>query len=185
MKKFLTSAVLLSAILVSCNEKKAAEQLPAEVATFKVAYINMDSILSNYALAKEMNEVLIRKQEDARLSINQQAKKLQDEMAVFQKKVENNAFLSRERAEAEAKSLQKKEADLQALDQRLTQEILNEQQKMSLEVRQNIDSVVKNYSSENGLQMVLSTSSLQSSVIYALDGLDISQEIIARLNEKK
>ena len=56
---------------------------------------------------------MTKKAEDARLSLNTKAKQLQKELADFQNKINNNAFLSRERAEQEASRLQKKQAEIQ------------------------------------------------------------------------
>ena len=97
----------------------------------EVAYINVDSLLLKYTFSKDANEELIKKQEDSRLTLNVKARSLQNEMQEFQRKLENNAFLSRERAEQEHNRLLKKQQDLQELEQKLTEELLVQQQKMS------------------------------------------------------
>ena len=77
---------------VYSNDSVSVGRLP-------IAYVNIDSLLLNYQFAMDANESLIKKQEDSRLNINSKARKLQNEMTEFQRKLENNAFLSRERAE--------------------------------------------------------------------------------------
>ena len=64
-----------------------------------IAYVNVDSLLLNYNYSKDLNEIIIKKQENSRASVNQKLRSLQTEMQDFQRKVENNAFLTRERAE--------------------------------------------------------------------------------------
>ena len=46
--------------------------------TLPVAYINVDSLLMQYDFAVNANDALMRKQEDARLKINTQARRLQE-----------------------------------------------------------------------------------------------------------
>ena len=87
-------------------EGEKLEKLP-------IAYLNTDSLLSYYVFAQNANEKLMKKQEDARLKLNTKARTLQSEMADFQHKLENNAFLSRERAEKEQQRLLKKQQELQ------------------------------------------------------------------------
>ena len=101
---------LLFAITVftACNKQPAVDtkailntKNTVNSGRLPVAYINVDSLLIHYQFAKEANESLIRKQEDSRLKINSMARQLQGEMADFQRKLENNAFLSRDRAQQE------------------------------------------------------------------------------------
>ena len=96
-----------------------------------IAYINVDSLLLNYNFAKEANESLISKQEESRMNINTKARQLQGEMGEFQRKLEANAFLSRDRAEQEQARLLKRQQDLQQLDGQLSQQLMQVQQKMS------------------------------------------------------
>ena len=76
---------------------KAFTKESVKAGKLPIAYINVDSLLSNYQFAKDANESLIKKQEDSRLNINTKARQLQVEMGEFQRKLEANAFLSRER----------------------------------------------------------------------------------------
>ena len=93
-----------------------------------IAYVNVDSLLLNYNYSKDLNEIIIKKQENSRASVNQKLRSLQTEMQDFQRKVENNAFLTRERAEQEQARLMKKQQELQDFDNRLAQELVSEQQ---------------------------------------------------------
>ena len=130
-----------------------------------------------------ISEQLTKKQEDARLTVNEKARKLQNEMVDFQRKLENNAFLSRERAEQEGRRLQQKEADLQALDQKLTQDILEEQQRSNLRLRDSIDRAIEVLNSDGKYQLILSTSSLNDNVLFVSSALDITSQVVEYLND--
>ena len=148
-----------------------------------IAYINVDSLLSNYQFAKDANESLIRKQEDSRLNINTKARQLQVEMGEFQRKLENNAFLSRERAEQEQVRLQKKQQELQQMDGKLSQELMQVQQKMSEGLRDTITKFIKEYNKDGKYEMILSNTS-SDNVLWASKGYDITEEVTKMLNER-
>lgn len=155
----------------------------AELGQLPIAYINVDSLLLNYNFAKESNESLINKQEQSRLNINTKARQLQTEMSDFQRKLENNAFLSRERAEQEQTRLMKKQQDLQELDGQLSQQLMQVQQKMSEQLRDTINSFLKAYNKDNKYQMILSNTS-SDNILHADKAYDITPEVTKMLNER-
>jgi outer membrane protein len=148
-----------------------------------IAYINIDSLLLNYQFSKDANESLTRKQEDSRLTINTKARQLQMEMAEFQKKLENNAFLSRERAENEQLRLQKKQQELQEMDSRLSQQLMQVQQKMSEELRDTINKFMKEFNKDKKYEIIISNTS-SDNILYADNSYDITKEVTKILNER-
>ena len=148
-----------------------------------IAYVNIDSLLLNYQFAKDANESLIKKQEDSRLTINTRARELKIEMGEFQRKLENNAFLSRERAEQEQVRLQKKQQELQELDGKLSQQLMQVQQKMSEGLRDTINAFMKHYNKKNKYEMIISNTS-SDNVLYAAKGYDITAEVTKLLNQR-
>lgn len=166
------------AVLPQTNGKTASKngKLP-------IAYINVDSLLLNYDFAKNANEALTKKQEDSRLTINTRARQLQGEMAEFQRKLENNAFLSRDRAEQEQLRLQRKQQELQQLDGQLSQQLMQSQQKMSEELRDTINKFLKSFNKEHKYEMIISNTS-NDNVLYADKCYDITNEVTKLLNER-
>jgi len=148
-----------------------------------IAYVNIDSLLLGYQFAKDANESLIKEQENSRLTINRRARQLQDEMSEFQRKLENNAFLSRQRAEDEQTRLMKKQQELQELDARLTQELMQKQQKMSEELRDTINLILNVYNADKKYQMIFSNS-LNDNILYSDKAYDITSDIIGLLNKR-
>lgn len=153
-----------------------SEQLP-------IAYVNIDSLLANYTFAQEANEKLMSKQEDARLQLNQKARALQNDMAEFQRKLDNNAFLSRERAESEANKLQKRQQDLQDLEAKLTQDIMLENQNLNLQLRDTLDGFLKEFNANGRFQVILSNTQ-SDNILLAQPGYDITNEVVDALNSR-
>jgi outer membrane protein len=148
-----------------------------------IAYVNIDSLLLNYQFAKDANESLIKKQEDSRLTVNTRARQLQVEMGEFQRKLENNAFLSRERAEQEQLRLQNKQKELQEMDGKLSQQLMQVQQKMSEQLRDTINAFMKEYNKDSKYEMIISNTS-SDNILYASKGYDITEEVTKMLNER-
>lgn len=148
-----------------------------------IAYVNIDSLLLNYQFATESNERLMKRAEDSRLDLNTKGRQLQGEMAEFQRKLENNAFLSRERAEQEQNRLMKKEQDLQALNNQLSQALMEDQQKVSEQLRDTINTFLKEFNKDKKYEFIFSNTS-SDNILLAGKSYDITQEVIEALNAR-
>ncbi|MGL4292599.1 MAG: OmpH family outer membrane protein [Bacteroidales bacterium] len=148
-----------------------------------IAYINIDSLLVNYNYAKDLNEALLRKQENSRVSINQKGKALEREVADFQNKIKNNAFLSEQRAQQEAGRLQKQEAELQELSQRMSNELMMEQQKMNAQLNDSIHKFLKEFNAVKQYEMIFSNT-MGDNILIANPKYDITNEVLIELNKR-
>ncbi len=192
---YILNGVLAVAIIIlfvlhfSSNKKSSETQSLIKVGDsvkytkLPIAYVNVDSLLTHYDFAKDLNEALLRKQENSRANLTEKGRVLQAEMAEFQKKVENNAFLSRDRAESEQQRLMKKQQELQQLDQRLSSALMAEQQKMNEQLRDSVNAFLKEYNKEKGYHLILSNTAFDN-VLYAKDAYNITQEVIEMLNKR-
>ena len=192
MKKLLLFCVA-AIMMASCNQPaKQADTTEATTCNVKVeegcrlpiAVINVDTLLQSYDLNLEESERLMRKGEDMRLDLNQRANSLQNEMIDFQKKLENQAFLSRERAEAEQRRLVKKEQDLNTLAQEKEQELMLEQQQLSIRLLDSVNSAIRTLNADGKYHLVITTSALNNNVLFAAPEYDITAEAIELLNER-
>lgn len=148
-----------------------------------VAYLNVDSLLTNYTFAQEASDKLMSKQEDARLKMNTKLRTFQNEVADFQRKLENNAFLSRERAEKEQQRLAKKEQELQELEAKLTQDIMLENQKLNMQLADSLNNFLKEFNADGRFHVILSNTA-KDNVLMANEQYDITQQVIDGLNQR-
>lgn len=162
--------------VVKKGDSIVSQQLP-------LAYINIDSLLLNYTFAKNANEALISKQESSRATLNSRARQLQTEMDEFNRKLENQAFLSRERAEEAQRSIMQKQQDLQKMEANLSQQLLEQQQKMSEQLRDTINAFLKVYNKDGKYQMIISNTA-NDNILYAGKGYDITSDVIEKLNAR-
>jgi len=152
-------------------------------AQLPIAYLNLDSLLANYQFAIDASDRLMSKQEDARLKLNTRARTFQNEAADFQRKLENNAFLSRERAEQEAAKLQKKQDELQQLEAKLTQDIMEENQQLNMQLADTLNQFLKEFNADGRYKMIISNTA-KDNVLMADEALDITNEVVAALNAR-
>ncbi|MDI3520358.1 MAG: outer membrane protein [Anaerophaga sp.] len=187
------NAILFVAVIVlfflvlsddSSSVEDADEQTRKEqVQDYPIAYINTDSLLMNYEYAQYLNEELLKKEESSRADFNERARVFQDDMRAFQRKVQNNAFLSLERAQQEERRLRQKEQELQDLNNQLSNELMRQQNQMNKELRDTITAFLEEYTKKHPLKLVLSNT-MGDNVLYANEALNITDEVVAILNER-
>lgn len=185
----LIAVIVLFGLHISGNKKTGIQSGGVAVgdtskyAKLPIAYVNVDSLLINYSFAKDLNEALLRKQEGSRASLNEKAKVLQAEMGDFQKKVDNNAFLSRDRAEAEQRRLMGKQQEFEQMKERLSSELMVQQQKMNEQLRDTINAFLKEYNKEKNYDLIISNTMFDN-ILYAKESYNITKDVVDQLNER-
>ena len=187
--QILVNVVLVAAVaalfVLHFGKKECAssEVTAASTEVMPIAYLNVDSLLANYSFAIEASEQLMSKQEDARLKMNTKLRTFQNEVVDFQRKLQNNAFLSRERAEKEQQRLAKKEQELQELEAKLTQDIMLENQKLNMQLADSLTNFLQVFN-EDGRYHVILSNTAKDNVLMAAEQYDITQEVVAGMNAR-
>ncbi len=174
--------------MISCNpgtnageNQTSSKAVGVSSEVLPIAYIDTDSLLRAYEYAVHLQEELLKKEEKSRTDFNEQAKKLQSQMAEFQRKLQNNGFLSRDRAEQEQRRLMQKEQELQSLNSKLSNELMAEQEQLNRQLRDTLTSFLEEYNEDGKYQLILSNT-LGDNVLYSADGVNITKDIIEALN---
>lgn len=163
------------------SEVAMTEKASGTADATKIVYINTDTLLNNYKLAVELNEAFLKKQEDRRTELNIKAKTIDQEGAEFQRKLQNNGFISEARAIEARDQLLVKQENFRRLQQEMLDKAAREQSELNKQLFDEITNFLKEYNKEKGFNIVLSTQ-LGGNVLYAEDGFDITKEIVDRLN---
>lgn len=151
--------------------------------TLPIAYVNIDSVLTHYNYAKEASDVLIKKTESSRATIAQKQKQLAAEQQEFQRKYQNNAFLSQERAEQEAHRIQKLGSDLEQTAARLDNELTMEQMKVNNQLADSVRVCIKEFNKTANYHVIFSNSGLDN-ILYAKEKYNITNKVIELLNNR-
>lgn len=176
------------------SKKPVNQDVEASGELLPIAVVNTDSILKHYTLAVEASDKLMAQYEESTVKLDTKAKALQKEYETFQRdvmdfqrKVEANAFLSRERAESEQSRLQKKEQqlmnkqqDLENLRQKLSSDFMNEQAALTQQLQDSVQQYLREYNADGHLHLILNEAVLMNKVA----GYDITDEVIEGLNAR-
>ena len=183
MKKTLVMA-LAAIALVSCNnqapkvdEKPASQNAPAEL---KIAYVEVDSIMTQYTYCKEKSAELEKKGNNIQKTLAQKQQALQNAAVKFQQDIQANKY-TQQQAEAVQAGLQKQNNDLQALNQRLSSEFQQETEKFNKELRKNIQQHLTEYNKDKKYSVIFSKQG--DNILYADRAYDITNEVVAGLNK--
>ena len=189
MKKNIFRAYALLAVALvfnSCNNSapKMDEEPVAEVAAsadgMRIAYIEIDSLTSQYEFAKQKSLELEKKSTNARNTIQTKSQQLDKKAAAFQQKLQSNGFTSREQAEAEQASLQREQQNILALQQRLENELASEQQKFLQAFQDSLDNFLADYNKAKKFDMIVN----KAAVLYADKRFDITTEVVNGMNKR-
>ena len=160
----------------------APAQAAAGLSGMKIAYVEIDTLLAKYNFCIDLNEAMVKKSENVRLTLNQKAKELDKQKQEFQTKYQNNAYLSQERAQ-EYNRIAKLEQDLQALSNKLQSELMSENDKNSLQLRDSINAFLKEYNKTKGYSLIISNTGFDN-LLYADSVYNITKEILDGLNAR-
>ena len=173
-----------------CAKQQSAEQSTGDAAattavaekSIKIAFVDIDSLLSKYEFSIILNKEMLRKEEDMRMKLSEKAKALQADYDDFQRKLQNNVYATRERAEEEQARILKQKDALEKLEQRLIGELSAESQKNNITLHDSIDSFLKAYNAEKKFDLILSR--VGDNILFANDALNITEEVINGLNAR-
>ena len=163
------------------NQAANASTQAAGLSGMKIAYVEIDTLLAKYNYCVDLNEAMVKKSENVRLTLNQKAKDLDRQKQEFQTKVQNNAYLTQERAQQEYNRIAKLEQDLQNLGNKLQSELMSENEKNSLQLR--INAFLKEYNKTRGYSMIISNTGFDN-LLYADSIYNITREILEGLNAR-
>lgn len=192
MKRFKFTAIAAATatilLFAQCANNQANQVAPAatpattaEVA-LKVAYVDVDSLLNNYKFSVKLRNDMLRKGENMRMTLSEKGKALEADMNDFRRKVENNVYATRQRAEEEQARILKSQEELARLEQRLVNELSAEDQKNNLALRDSINNFLKEYNKTKGYDLILSK--MADNILLGNESLNITKEVIDGLNSR-
>lgn len=190
-KNYLISSLSLAALaalsLSSCDKssskmdvKPATETSAKASAESKIAYVEVDSIMTQYQFCKEYSKLLQQKGNNIQKTLAAKQQQLQVAAANFQQKVQQNAY-TREQAEAVQAGLQKQNNDLQILNQRLSGEFQAETEKYNKALHDSLQHYLAAYNKDKKYSMIFSKQG--DNLLYADKAYDITNDIITGLNK--
>ena len=158
MKKYILSALTI-ALMASCNNQGSKmDEQPVATGSgegMKIAYVEVDSLMTQYDFAKDYSVTLQKKSNNARNTLTQKGNALQAAVNNFQQKLNNNGFQSREQAASVQAAIERQQRDLQELQARLENELASETAKFNEALRDSLQNFLKLYNKDKHFDLRL------------------------------
>lgn len=194
MKKIAMSAALLAGVLAvglsSCGGKDtaAAQQsaTPAVAAAdgatqatlINIRYIDSDSILTHYQLAKDLQEATMRAVQRIDNARNAKGQEIQKFAASIEQKARSNGYLNEQSYNVDMQKLQKMQQDAENYLANLSRNADNELAQQQNQLNDSIEKFIKEYNAKRGYDAIL----YKNAGVFFNPALDITDEVIEGLN---
>ena len=192
MKKILFTisvAAMLGLGMTSCNnqpqkndtQKEAKGTIADSNADLKIAYVEVDTIMSQYQYWKDVMKLMQGKQANIQKTLQGKQQSLQQAAANFQQGIQSNKFSQAQAQQIQA-NLQQQAQEGDALQQRLGSEYQKEVEKYNTALSDSIHHFLAEYNKDKKFSLILAKQG--DNILYASNALDITDQVVAGLNKR-
>lgn len=146
----------------------------------KVAYVEIDSIMSQYTYWKDVTKIIKAKEANIQRTLAGKQKAIQAAAANFQQNVQANKYTQVQAQQIQA-SIQKQAQDADALQQRLGAEYQNEVAKYNKALSDSVHNYLKEYNKDKNFAIILAKSG--DNILYADPAYNITDDVIKGMNQ--
>lgn len=147
-----------------------------------IVYINIDTLLNNYAYFADMQDDFADKQSEAEAELNLRSRQYESSALDYQNKVQKGLVTRREAADMEQQLMAAQQQLLQYRDE-LTMQLSEEEQVSNRKLINRIMEYLVEYNKEYNYQFIFSNS-FGDNVLFANHQLDITKDVLTGLNEQ-
>ena len=184
MKKILWTLLVAALSFASCENKTATPAAEGEAAATEainggdLAYVRVEFVLAESEIYKTEGVALQEKTEKAQNSWAQKEKNLQYEATQLQEKYQKGLITTAD-AQKQSQSIEKRAANFQTNTQKEAQALDEENFVFTNRTQDLIMRAIKEVNSDGKYKMVVNATAL----LDAADALDISEAVLAKMNE--
>lgn len=157
--------VLLAAGLTSCNEQKTA-------------YVDTSKLIQEYKEMKEVEAEFTAKSDSIKGELDTMAQDFQKEVQEYQTNMNSMSVDKRKETE---ENLMRKQQIIQQQQQMRGNQLREESDSVIDSIVSKVKTYVKDYGKDNGYTYIFGSNE-SANIMYAKDGLDITEEILEKLN---
>ncbi|WP_424492807.1 OmpH family outer membrane protein [Salinimicrobium sp. GXAS 041] len=166
MKKLL-SIVLLGTALIGCNEQKTA-------------YVDTTTLIQEYSEMKEVEAEFTTRSDEMKRQFDSVARGFQQEVQAYQQEMDNMSQTQRQETESRLMQTQQR---LQQQQQQMGGALREESDAVIDSIVTKVKDYVKEYGEENDYTYIFGSNE-SANIMYAEEGLDITDEILEKLNSE-
>lgn len=182
------SLAVLAMMATACGSGEEKKAAPAAAKTAKTEihvlpnyrYVDLDSVLSKYNLAKDFNEEMLRMQNNMQNAEKQHTTKIQNFANSMQNKMQNNSYLSEASYRQDEQTLNNMQNEAQRALTNLQTNMQNAAMQGQQAVIDSITQFIKEYNKTRGYDAIFQ----KASTLYINPELDITDEVVEGLNAR-
>lgn len=194
MKQIAYTVLALATLTITACDNKAKEQVdakrsPASEQAAKgqptpatIAYVEVDSIVTQYEYCKEYKKILENKQKAAENEVTAKGKALENAMRAFQKDMQEGKITNEADYNKRQQSLAQQQQAIGTLQEKRAQELLQLQDKYNGIMRDSLQSYLNTLNADKKYTMILSKQG--DNILYADPTNDITTVVINGMNER-
>ncbi|MFC2115275.1 OmpH family outer membrane protein [Bacteroidota bacterium] len=145
-----------------------------------IVYINIDTLLNDYAYFQEMQDEFADKQSEMEAELNLRSRQYEASALDYQNKAQKGLITRREAADMEQQLMQEQQNLLQLRDN-LSMQLAEEEQVRNRRLFNNIMEYLKEFNKDYNYQFIFSNS-FGDNVLYASERLDITSLVLEGIN---
>ncbi|MDR0507820.1 MAG: OmpH family outer membrane protein [Dysgonamonadaceae bacterium] len=181
----LTVAIIVLFVLHFAHKTHEGKAFPVvtgdSISTFMpVAYVDIDSLLVNFNFYNHLVGEYENKLSKQNGQLNQRYQSFQKEVAEFQERAQNNAFITQEKMRQENDRLARKQKEIEQSAAQAEQELALQQRIIQQQLADTISTAIKNFNNPPKYQLILT----KTGVLYAPESCNITKDFVEYLNER-
>lgn len=162
----------------TAKSESAESNVKGELPNYR--YVDLDSVLSAYNLAKDYNEEMLRMQTNFENVGRQKESAIQNLVNTIQKKQQNNSYLSEASYMKDMQDLEKMQTSAQNELGKMQVNIQNAAMEAQKIVNDSIESFIKEYNKSRGYDAIF----FKAATLFINPALDVTDEVIIGLNAR-
>lgn len=180
-------AALATVTLSACNDSNKMDEKPAAAQTvtsgsgIKIAFVEVDTIMTQYNFCKDYSKILEKRGNNIQSALASQERNLEAAIKNFQNKAQNNGFSSQSEYESQQAAIQRQQEQYVATRDRLASELQNQTAKFNEALHDSIEHFIAQYNKDKKFSLILTKQG--DNILYGDKALDITAEVVAGLNK--
>ncbi|MBL7682601.1 MAG: OmpH family outer membrane protein [Flavipsychrobacter sp.] len=152
-----------------------------EAIATKIAYVNIDTLESQYEYLKDQRKKFEVRQEGMKAELQRSAQQLQNDYAAAQRKAQAGTMTEAEQ-QSIGKRLMQMEQSLKTREEALTVQLMKEQEEFNKKLQAQLDKIIGDFNKDGRYDYILSYTK-SGSIMYANKALDITADIVKAMND--
>ena len=170
-------SIVMLVLCAACGMAQAQKHIGAKTA-LNICYIDEDSLLTKYNLAKDLSESNLKLSNQLDAAKKHRATEISEFASEIQRKFNNDEYPSEESFNVDQDKLKKMQAGAQNYLEMLQRDIKLQILRNNLQLNDSVNNYLKIYAKEKGYDVVLR----KSAAFFIGEEFDVTNEVVEALN---